>query len=950
MRVRVIFALFLLSTHLLNAQAYFQQDVKYTIQVSLDTTLHVLNGNIRIEYKNNSKTDLGEIYFHLWPNAYKNNTTELAKQFIRTGNKDFLFSDSLQRGFIDKINFTSPSGIIKSEILENGEVIKLTLDKVIKSGELTYFETPFRVKIPDSRFSRLGFSNKSYQLTQWYPKPAVFDKDGWHKMPYLNQGEFYSEYGSFNVEISVPENYIVAASGLVFDENKPQKSNGSKKYTIQLDNVHDFAWFASKNYVVQTDTLLLSTFQRPIIIQAYFQSENKEKWSKANFYTKRALRSYSDWIGHYPYEVCTVVDGDISAGAGMEYPTITVLTHSGNEKAFDVVITHEVGHNWFYGILGSNERDLPWMDEGINSYFEKRYTTTYYPVENNSSVSNYFGLTGKSINQNKLIYQILYSNNYNQPLCLHSKKYTNFNYGGTVYGSTAMYFDYLESILGRNEIDKCFQAYFNTWKFKHPYPTDIKSVFEATSGKKLDFFFDEMLTKREGVDYKIVKLNNETVKIKNKSSIAAPFKIYLNNNGKIQSLDIEGFTDTKTIQLNEPYQKAIIDPYYALPDVNRNNNTLYNRSIFKKIEPIKVRLIANSKFNPGNYIFALPTAGYNAYNGAMAGVALHNLSLNRNPFEWYTNSMYGFGNNGINHKSFISYHFKPHSESYSTISISALARYLSISDNRNLFQLIPSLSYEFFPYGIEQQKSMTIEYRSFNNQIQTSVDKTNHFINQLEYTFRNHNKIKPFLISVTNEFTQQYLKNWISIETSRYYTKKKKYFVRAFAGIFSWKNGDVNTFDFDARFRLSSFRGFQDYQYDRMFLGRNEFNGLLSNQISIADGGFINSGFLGQSWDYLTALNLKIQLPIPLPINAFFNVGHYKNEEPDRKTLLYEGGLSITVIKSICEIYFPILYSDPIKDALKIQNTSTFSSQIRFTFALEKLRPETLLNKIKTID
>lgn len=941
---------------------YFQQEVKYNISVTLNTENNTLTAQERFIYINNSPTELNFLYLHLWPNAYKNNNTALAKQFVNSGNLSFYWSDSIRKGFIDQYKFTvngEPATFeLDKEYIDYGI---LKLNKPLQPKDSIVVETPFRVKIPDSRFSRLGQGNGTYQITQWYIKPAVFDQKGWHPMPYLNQGEFYSEFADFDVQITVPREYVVAASGLIEQFNQfTDTTSTHKTYRVNIENVHDFAWFAGNNYKVEYDTLQIEGREKPIYVQAYYDSSKSKHWHKAIKFGKNAVQSYSEWVGKYPYDVCTIVDGNISAGAGMEYPTITVLTDNGSEKSFDQVIAHEIGHNWFYGILGSNERDFGWMDEGINSYFENRYMNKYYPNEKLIGQKSLFLFDWLGISnllnshQNLLFYDILRSNNYDQAINTHSKDFTTLNYGGIMYSKTALILNYLESVIGTEQFDYAMRNYYQEWKFKHPYPADLKLSFEKSLNRNLDWFFDDLINTRKTIDYKI-KSHRKTkvgydLTIKNNSNIASPIILGKVKNNQIITDTIAGFNDLKTISLTEKYEKIILDPFFEMPDANRNNNQIRTQGLFKKATPIKLGFLSGPNFFAQNTIYAIPLIGFNQYNGALPGLALHNISVNRNKFEWLLAGMYGLKNETPSFKIHAVYHIKPNTESFNNLNIGINSKSFSISNASTLYQVLPFVEYEIFHGGLQTKKKSTLEAKLFYNYIENNNNKREISIFQLNYQFEKRSKLKPFHLKLINEFTHQYAKSWIELNTSRYYNKKKQIYLRAFAGAFLNKNVNVNAFDFDARFRLSSFRGFQDYRFENTFLGRNEFNGFFSNQIAQADGAFVNAGFLGQSWDYLTALNIKFELPLPLPINLFVNLAHYKNEEPNRLNLIYEAGASITLLKGICEVYFPFIYPTSIDNALKLQGFNNFASRIRFTLALEKLAPEQLIKKIKTID
>jgi len=197
-----------------SSQEYFQQEVNYEIQVALDDIRHELNGFESVEYINNSPDTLRFLYFHLWPNAYSNNNTALAKEIFARDGKGKLFNDPELKGFIDSLAFKVDGLDVRWDLLsETPDICKIILNEPLKPGDTILITTPFHVKIPKGVTSRLGHIGESYQITQWYPKPAVYDRRGWHQMPYLDQGEFYSEFGRFDVSITLPANYVVGATG-----------------------------------------------------------------------------------------------------------------------------------------------------------------------------------------------------------------------------------------------------------------------------------------------------------------------------------------------------------------------------------------------------------------------------------------------------------------------------------------------------------------------------------------------------------------------------------------------------------------------------------------------------------------------------------------------------------------------------------------------------------------
>lgn len=334
-------------------------------------------------------------------------------------------------------------------------------------------------------------------------------------MPYLDQGEFYSEFGSFDVHITLPGGYVVGATGQLLTSSeldsykrigkanherpsspaayKSQSQNaGVKTLDYHADSVHDFAWFADKDLIIQYDTLQLPS-GRIIDVFAYYRPGGNREWTKSISFIKDAATHYSNWIGEYAYPVVSAVEGpgNISSG-GMEYPMITLITSPKASRAeLDGVIAHEVGHNWFYGMLGTNEREHPWMDEGINSYYEFRYEAEKY---------RYNGVLGDMIPDRlkKLsaddflssIYNVINQLRSSEPIESPAADFpSEMDYGLVVYAKTAVWMHVLEESIGKDELTRGMHAYFTTWKFKHPYPEDMQASLEQSTGNPLDQYF-----------------------------------------------------------------------------------------------------------------------------------------------------------------------------------------------------------------------------------------------------------------------------------------------------------------------------------------------------------------------------------------------------------------------------------------------------------------------------
>lgn len=500
---------------------YWQQHVDYKINVSLDDKANTLTGNEEIVYKNNSPESLDFIWFHIWPNAYKNDSTALFQQIKNdpTSEEDLT---KVKYGYITGLNFKVNGKAVKTEAHSNPhyiDIIKVLLPEALKPGESVSISTNFKVQLP-TYFSRSGYADGQFMATQWYPKPAVYDKNGWNEFPYLNMGEFYSDFSNFKVSITLPASYVVGATGKLqnTEELKQYKIIGTKNTAIRTgkpvlyknkstkktltytaENVPDFAWFAEKNIVIQYDTIKLASGK---IVDAFtfFKNVPETIWNNSIDYAKDATKSYSSWVGEYEYPTVQVFEGPKNnSSGGMEYPMITLITApNANKELLDGVITHEIGHNWFMSMLGSNERLHAWQDEGLNTYYEFLYEAEKYRA--NSVMGEHIPQQIKDLPVDQFreaLYRAMEQIPMQSAIDIPSADFkTSQDYGLISYVKAVLWIYELEKKVGRNGIDKAMQQYFKDWSGKHPQPEDMKASFEKALGMNLDNWFQQL--KQEG--------------------------------------------------------------------------------------------------------------------------------------------------------------------------------------------------------------------------------------------------------------------------------------------------------------------------------------------------------------------------------------------------------------------------------------------------------------------
>jgi hypothetical protein len=964
------------------SQAYFQQEVNYKIKVQLNDVEHILTGNEQFEYVNNSSSSLQEIYVHVWANAYKNEKTALGKQLYKDGNFALSSATEAEKGWIDSLNFKVNAQAVKWEFdVKNQDVCVLHLTTPLKPGERLTVTTPFKIKIPSGKISRLGHIGQSYQITQWYPKPAVYDKNGWNPIPYLTQGEFYSEYGSFDVSITLPKNYVVGATGdlqtpleLAFLEEKvvetknnmdaylknkaetpfPASDKALKTIRYIQKNIHDFGWFADKRFAVSKSEVILPASKENVTTWAMWVPQNTEKWQHADEYLRDGIYYYSLWNGDYPYKQVTAVDGTISAGGGMEYPNVTVIGNTSSKEELEIVIVHEVGHNWFYGILGSNERVHGWMDEGMNTFNEVRYIQTKYP--NNTRFSDMV-LNGRfhmnHLNyhdMNDILVRTITVLGEDQAIETHSADFTPTNYGLIMYQKTGLVFEYLRDYLGAEKFDQCMHAYFDEWKFKHPQPADMQATLERVSGKKLDWLFSDLIQTTKHIDYKISSVQKRLktgtlVKIKNVGQVNGPIEVNAyKNDTLVETKWIEPTNDKKMcIHLNTSNPDAIqINSDRTMPELNRQNNNWHVTGLFKKIEPINFEFLIGDKEQKKSTVFWTPMIAGNFYDKFMIGATFHNFGIPMNPFQYVVTPMYSFGRNMVSGMAEVSYSFLPEKN----IKLSRIG--LSVKSFKNDSTAVRKSDGAYLalsPYWLlklgNRKRSNFAHSLLFQGITKATINEgtRNDYVGGFEeYTidYRSTNHLATLKIRNTNLISRDQLKmGRLTAEVNYKYLYLKGRMARSielrgFAGtnyLFRNPSGN-NTYAYGMS--LSGTDGAQDLFFEDYYFGRGMIDGIWSQQRAENMGGFKSTSYYGTTTSWMATANLYVQLPIPKLkfIGYYLDAGVFNNEITVNSAI--NMGLAMRISNAF-GVYFPLWMSKELNDSF---GNSKYAEKIRFTLKM----------------
>ncbi len=546
----------------------WQQRVSYTIEVRLDAETRRLSGVEYGIYRNNSPFPVEIIYLHLYANAYQDANTAFGRETEFLPGKRFRDAGPRTRGRIDISRVSVDDRDVAYGV--DTTILAVALDQPLNPGDSLTLRIDFQLEIPKI-FSRLGYRGDHYEFVQWYPKFCVFDKHGWRLDTYHAIGEFYGEFGDFDVTIDVPADYIVAATGYrVLDERCGLRED-RRIVRFTADNVHDFAWVCDPDYTVERAIV------DDIEIELYYSRKHEKKWRNAAQYATMAVRRFNRWFGKYPYGKLSVVQG-VSSMSTMEYPMLVLIGAAEDPltRSFELVIAHEIAHQWFYGVLGFNEMDEAWLDEGLASYAEIRYFEDRYGRNGSIIKSTYLPPLSKRY-YNRFIYYLTWRNQLERPVLTpaHMLHREPIAYLNNAYAKPVLFLMNLEDVMGRDIFEKALRVFYERFKFKHPDTGDFINTFEEVSGRQLHSMFDYFLNTTEFCDWDIEEVSGNAVTIRNNGKWLMPTDVLIRTEHGAQTYYVDGTRSRQTFLVPEsagPIRGVSVDPNDNCIDVNRWNN------------------------------------------------------------------------------------------------------------------------------------------------------------------------------------------------------------------------------------------------------------------------------------------------------------------------------------------------------------------------------------------
>ncbi len=566
----------------------------YDIKVSLNPQTKTLKGSQTLTWTNKTSKPTSELQFHLYLNAFKDENSTFFKESggqlrgdkmdttkLRNFGNIYLSTLKIRNGenLYPKIKFIQTDDFN----IYDRTVIEVKLAKAINPGETVVLDMDFRAKLPKI-FARTGWADNDYFFVgQWFPKIGVLEENGkWNCHQFHANTEFFSDFGNYNVQITLPKNFTVAGTGEKVSEINSKGNTKTLRFTAS--DVHDFAWTASPHYKY------LEEKYKGIKIMAYMQPEHFYMAKRYFESAKNAIDYMEKKVGKYPHSTLSLIDPSLSGSGsgGMEYPTlITCGSYWGLgrwAKFQEVVTIHEFVHQYFQGMVASNEFEDSWMDEGFTQYYEGRIMQQYYDGQQ----ANVFGFTLHDMASSRASY-VMMDNPKISEIRRNAWTYPGGAYGIMTYQKTATWLKTLEGLLGTKVMDDIMQTYFARYKFKHPTPQDFINTANEIAAKQtkfenLDWFFKQVLFEAPDCDYAVSSLINAprkqtpfgtfTVSRLGEMTMPTQIKVVFDDK-KFLILNWDGKERYKKYKFNKRIKYAQIDPNYInWMDLNMINNSM----------------------------------------------------------------------------------------------------------------------------------------------------------------------------------------------------------------------------------------------------------------------------------------------------------------------------------------------------------------------------------------
>jgi hypothetical protein len=877
-----------------SAQSDWKQSLRYDLHVKFNPTEKSLDALMKLQYTNHSPDTLYSIWFHVWPNAYRNDRTLYSDQLLDNGDTRFYFSSKEKKGYINRLDFrVNGSLAIIQDHPAYIDVIKLILPKPLLPGDSISISSSFHLRLPFN-FNGYGYSLHHFELRNWYPEPAVYDKKGWHPLPFLVQGGAYHEAGDYTVEIETPPTYRIVAGAAA--DLKEDAANNLYRFTVT--NANAFAWIADDHYLLKTEELETHS-GKSMSIRYYYTEKKSSETIKVLEAAKKEILLLTEWLGPYPYSSISIAEA--SPMQDQNFSGLVCIGVNPLKKGWQSILRKGLISQWFQTILNTDQRNQSWFSKGFINYYEQRLVNYY----------NSLSTPRATFLNDNLWLRVAENEKTTQPINTFTPEFSTDNDSLIAANKAGMWLNLLQDSIGKKCFDENMLNYLSHWEFKHPYPEDFKMAMDTNRVEDLQPLFSK-LNRNENLFPNSIK-----------RTIKPAFIFSVINSEKYNYIGFtpipgynryDGFMLGVLIHnLNLPENKIefLFTPLYAfgsktLEGLGRLSYSWHPDNHFSKV---------SIGINGGHFDTnkATDSTGKTIFENFTKLVPYIRMDFRQSNLRSTISKWMDFKTYLITEKSFGQFSVSSKDSLIHPNSVGSSFRYVNqlsfnLQDDRALY-----------PYGFRVELQQSELFYRINMH-------ANYFLN---YPDGGGLQVRFFAakFGVWNENNTAFV--------SRYEPK--------LLGI----NGDEDYLYEDYFIGRSASYAIENTSVPN--------GGLAAQQIMNRDGGLKlridDFDYVqGKSANWVSSLNFNTSLPaslfpFPLPIRVFFDFGTYAEawqNNPQTSRFLYTGGFQLSLFNNVLNIYAPLIYSSDFSDAL---GTTSFGRRITFSIDIQNINYKKLIRK-----
>ena len=898
----------------------FAQNINsYNINANLNSESKTLEINQIMKFKNTSDISLKEIILEDWSNSYVDNRTNLAKRISDEYSRSFSFAKKKQRGStkIKTINSVYIDSWRRSS--NTSDIIEVHLNKSLKPGESIELEINYTVKLPDSKFTGYGFDNDTFYLKNWLIVFSNISNSNWYSQSNLNLDDQSLKKSGYKLKISFDKDYYLFSNLIknnteVINNLKSVSLSGSgiKDVRINLLIEENYKRFQNNKNEIETDIFKSSSLEDAEI-----------KVDRVNNFVKDYFNDHSNIKLLVPK-----IDYDSNPFYGLNQLPSFISPFS-DEFLEEIIFLKSFVINYLNHIINLNKRESHWIYKGLEIFIINKYINDFYP-----NVKFLGRLSGISFLENyeisKIDFNDLFLNysEYVQRLNLHQTDDQSSEYLTRINQEIASPYHsgvgliYVENLIGEKDFRNLIEKINNINTRK-----ELNSLFLNYNKADLSWFIDDYIGKRQSIDLKFKRFNKNELQVEEKNNISIPYSIgFLKNDSIIQKNDFEDYNKIEVPNIDFDY--IVINPIVSLPESNKSNNWVYNKSK-SNLKPLRIKLIGDLENPKYKALYLRPEVTYNLYDGISPGFNILNKGLKNKPFSYEVFTQYASKEEtlvgSLNFKYQINNEVKNNYSTvfnlfYTTNHFDENLRYqvfspsirVNFRDNKNLRSKI--------------KKSFTLSLFNVNKDtyVQSNNSLDNYSIYNLGYYYSDIGIIRYLKSSINTEFSDNFGKINLVFDYRKLLKSNRQFQARVYLGKFFWNNDQFDNFNYN----LGRSSG---YLFSQNYLGRSERTGLLSQQFIMAGGGF--KSFFNDPTTNNFILTSNLNVGIWKWIEGYLDIGILKDSGEDSR-YYYGTGLRLNLLPDFFELYFPISSSNGFE-----LNDFRYNNKIRFivSYNLESL-------------